>query len=116
MADAPASSGVRDALRALRAGTRIVALALPDEREAVVADIATIVDAVTGGLRQAHQRRDLIDALAGVAAEMDAEDRRWPTPGSEEDADEGPEVLSADRARIERARARVDEALGSDDG
>ena len=128
MADSPASSGVRDALRALRAGTRIVGLALPEERQAVVADIATIVEAVTGGLRREDQRNDLIDALGGVAEELDAEDRRWPLPDVEEgqtfpddaqhepDAKGSPEADEADRERIEQARARVDGVVGGDDG
>lgn len=129
MADSPASSGVRDALRALRAGHRIVAMALSDERKAVVADIATIIEAVTGGLRREDQRRDLIDALSGVAEEMDAEDRRWPDPEEEptepDDARDArhepgapgsPEAAEADRDRIERARARVDAVVGGDDG
>ena len=128
MADTPTSSGVRDALRALRAGHRIVAMASPDERKAVVADIATIIEAVTGGLRREDQRRDLVDALSGVAAEMDVEDRRWPdheegaAPDEARDARHEPcapgsaEAAEADRDRIERARARVDGAVGGNDG
>ena len=121
MGDTPASSGVRDALRALRAGHRIVGMALPDERKAVVADIATIIEAVTGGLRREDQRRDLIDALAGVAAEMDDEDRRWSDADTDEvdgpEEEPGPtEAEDADRERIERARARVDGAIGGTDG
>lgn len=117
MADTPASSGVRDALRALRAGTRIVGLATSEERGAVVEDIATIVDAVTGGLRREDQRADLLDALAGVATEMDAEERRWSvdTPPVVEEIPEGIEA-APDREAVERARARVDEAIGSRDG
>ena len=129
MADSPASSGVRDALRALRAGHRIVRDANPGERRAVVEDIATIVEAVTGGLRREDQRRDLIDALSGVAEEMEAEDRRWidseeePTePDEARDARHepgapgSPKAATADRDRIERARARVNAVVEADDG
>lgn len=120
MADRPQTSTVREAMHLAAAAEEILAH-FPYRAKEVAAHLGTIIDAARA--LNGYQVEDVQEHIRYRAQRVEDESPYTVLASTEVTVEDGPEeeptpdaVEHADRERIERARARVDGALGGDDG